>query len=102
MIAPLKDEICPLRADVVVGSQQAGLEALGKALQSFSRARRQGRRIGFPRFGARGRCTESVIFQRPLIADNRHVVFDRSLGSSAPRSGWSSSRGCSSATPKPE
>jgi putative transposase len=80
MVAPIKDEICPWRREVVVGSQQAGLEALGRALQNFSDARRKGRRVGFPRFRAKGRCSESVLFQRPRIADNRHVLLDRRLG----------------------
>lgn len=80
VLAPLKDEICPWRREVVVGSQQAGLEALGRALQNFSRARRSGRRVGFPRYRAKGRCPESVIFQRPRIPDNRHVALDRRLG----------------------
>jgi len=80
VIAPLKHEICPWRREVVVGSQQAGLEALGRALESFSRGRRQGRRVGFPRYRAKGRCPESVIFQRPRIADNRHLILDRRLG----------------------
>jgi putative transposase len=80
VIAPLKDEICPWRREVVVGSQQAGLEALGRALQNFSRASRAGRRVGFPRYRAKGRCPESVIFQRPRVPDNRHVLLDRRLG----------------------
>jgi putative transposase len=65
---------------VVTGSYQAGLEALGKALQNFSKARAAGRRVGFPRFRAKGRSHESVIFQRPRITDGRHVELDRRLG----------------------
>jgi putative transposase len=80
VFAPLKDEVCPWRGEVVVGSQQAGLEALGRALQGFSRARRRGRRAGFPRYRRKGACTESVIFQRPRIPDGRHVLLDRRLG----------------------
>jgi putative transposase len=64
----------------VTGSYQAGFEALGKALQSFSKARAAGRRVGFPRFRRKGRCHESVIFQRPRMPDNRHVDLDRRLG----------------------
>jgi putative transposase len=78
--APLKDEVCPWRSEVVVGSMQAGLEQLGRALQNFSLARKAGRRVGFPRFRAKGRCHESVIFQRPRIADSRHVLLNRRLG----------------------
>jgi putative transposase len=59
---------------------QAGLEALGKALQNFSKARAAGRRVGFPCFRAKGRSHEAVIFQRPRVPDNRHVVLDRRLG----------------------
>lgn len=76
----IKDELAPWRHEVVSGSYQAGLEALGKALQNFSEGRRAGRRVGFPRFRAKGRCQESVIFQRPRIEDGRHVEFDRRLG----------------------
>jgi putative transposase len=79
-LGPRKDELCPWRSEVVVGSQQAGLEALGRALQQFSSARRSGRRAGFPRFRAKGRCHESVIFQRPRLPGNRHVLLDRRLG----------------------
>jgi putative transposase len=76
----IKDELAPWRAEVVIGSYQAGLESLGRALQNFSEGRRCGRRVGFPRFRAKGRCKEAVIFQRPRIWDARHVEFDRRLG----------------------
>jgi putative transposase len=76
----IKDELAPWRHEVVVGSYQAGLEALGKALQNFTEGRRAGRRVGFPRFRAKGRCRESVIFQRPRIRSARRVEFDRRLG----------------------
>jgi putative transposase len=76
----IKDELAPWRAEVVTGSYQAGLEQLGRALQNFSQGRQAGRRVGFPRFRAKGRCTESVIFQRPRIKSARHVEFDRRLG----------------------
>jgi putative transposase len=59
---------------------QAGLEQLGRALQAFSAGRRTGRRVGFPRFRVKGRCHESVIFQRPRLPDNRHVLLDQRLG----------------------
>jgi putative transposase len=78
--AAVKDELAPWRSQVPVGSYQAGLEALGKALQNFSEGRRRGRRVGFPRFRAKGRGRESVIFQRPRIASARRVDFDRRLG----------------------
>ena len=76
----IKNELAPWRAEVVTGSYQAGLEALGRALQNFSRARGAGRRVGFPRFRAKGRSHEAVIFQRPRITDHRHVQLDRRLG----------------------
>jgi putative transposase len=78
--ASLKDAVCPWRSEVVVGSMQAGLEQLGRALQNHSKGKLAGRRVGFPRFRAKGRCHESVIFQRPRLADSRHVVLDRRLG----------------------
>jgi putative transposase len=78
--AAVKDALAPWRTQVPVGSYQAGLEALGKALQNFSQGRRQARRVGFPRFRAKGRCRESVIFQRPRIKSAREIEFDRRLG----------------------
>lgn len=80
-VAPLKDEVCPWRSEVVVGSMQAGLEQLGRALQNHSKGEAAGRRVGFPRFRRKGRCHESVIFQRPRILDPRHICLDmRRLG----------------------
>jgi putative transposase len=76
----IKDELAPWRDQVVTGSYQAGLEALGSALQNFSKARKAGRRAGFPRFRAKGRAHEAVIFQRPRLPDKRHVDLDRRLG----------------------
>jgi putative transposase len=78
--AKVKDEVAPWRSEVVVGSQQAGLEALGAGLGRFLDGRRTGKRVGFPRYRRKGRCRESVIFQRPRIIDGRHVEFDRRLG----------------------
>jgi putative transposase len=78
--AKVKDEVAPWRSEVVVGSQQAGLEALGAGLQRFLDGRKAGRRVGFPRYRRKGRCRESVIFQRPRIVDGRRVEFDRRLG----------------------
>lgn len=76
----IKDELAPWRSEVVTGSYQAGLEALGNALQNVSKARKAGRRVGFPRFRAKGRAHEAVIFQRPRLPDSRHVDLDRRLG----------------------
>src|SRR5918999_103936 len=61
----VKDELAPWRSQVPVGSYQAGLDMLGRALQNFSRGRREGRRVGFPRFRAKRRCKEAVFFQEP-------------------------------------
>ena len=76
----VKDELAPWRSEVPVGAYQAGLEALGRALQNFSDGRRAGRGVGFPRFRAKGRCRESVIFQQPRIKGARQIEFDRRLG----------------------
>ncbi len=76
----IKDELAPWRSEVPVGCYQAGLEMLGRALQNFSQGRRAGRRVGFPRFRAKGRCRESVVFQRPRINSARRVEFDRRVG----------------------
>jgi transposase len=76
----IKDQLAPWRAEVVTGSYQAGLEALGKALQNFSSGRKAGRHVGFPDFRAKGRGQEAVIFQRPRLVDSRHVMLDRRLG----------------------
>jgi putative transposase len=76
----IKDALAPWRSQVPVGSYLAGLEGLGRALQNFSQARRAGRRMGFPRFRSKGRCRESVIFQRPRIRSARQVEFDGRLG----------------------
>jgi putative transposase len=76
----VKDELAPWRSEVVAGSYQAGLEALGRALENYSAGRRAGRRVGFPRFRAKGRSHEAVIFQRPRLPDTRHVMLDRRLG----------------------
>jgi putative transposase len=78
--APIKDHVCPWRSEVVVGSMQAGLEQVGRALQNYSDARQSGRRARFPRFRSKGHCHESVIFQRPRFPDARHVLLDRRLG----------------------
>jgi putative transposase len=78
--AAVKDRLAPWRGEVVTGSYQAGLEALGRALQSFSSGRATGRQVGFPRFQTKGRCHEAVIFQRPRVPDHRHVDLDRRLG----------------------
>jgi putative transposase len=94
----IKDELAPWRAEVVAGSYLAGLEALGNALQNFSKGRAAGRKVGFPRFRSKGRSHEAVIFQRPRIPDNRHVDLTVASGPSARRSRCASSRACSRRT----
>jgi putative transposase len=76
-VAPIKDEICPWRGEVIVGCQQTGLHALGNALQRFSEARRAGRRVGFPRFRAKGRCRDSVFSQDARLIDSRRIHFPK-------------------------
>jgi len=73
----VKDQLAPWRREVVTGSYQAGLEALGSALKKFSEGRRAGQRVGFPRFRKKDRCHEAVIFQRPRVPDSRHVCLDK-------------------------
>jgi putative transposase len=76
----IKDALAPWRSQVPVGAYQAGLEALGNALQNFTAGRKAGRKVGFPRFRIKGRCPESVIFQRPRIRSARLIEFDRRVG----------------------
>jgi putative transposase len=75
----LRDEVAPWRRDVPYTAFLTGLEGLGRALQGFSRARKAGRRAGFPRFRARGKTPERILFMhadcRPV--DARHVKVPR-------------------------
>lgn len=74
-------ELAPWQTELVCGTYQAGFEALGRALENYSRGRLEGQRVGFPRFRRKhGRRAESVIFQRPRITGVRHVEFDRRIG----------------------
>jgi putative transposase len=77
----VRAELAPWQREVVCGCYQAGFEALGRALEHFSKARREGRRVRFPRFRRKGGRQEgSVIFQRPRIVGPRRVEFDRRMG----------------------
>lgn len=80
----IRDELAPWRRDVAIGSYQAGLEALGSALQAFSKGRSAGRKVGFPRFRSKHnpahRASERVLFTRPGAPDARHVTLHRRLG----------------------
>jgi putative transposase len=75
----VRDEVAPWRKDVPYSAFLTGLEGLGRALQGSSRARKAGRKAGFPRFRARGRTRERIFFMhadcRP--ADARHVRVPR-------------------------
>jgi putative transposase len=57
-----RDEVAPWRGEVPYTAFLTGLEGLGRGLQGFSRARKAGRRAGFPRFRAKGRCPERIFF----------------------------------------
>ena len=77
--AEIKDKVCPWRADVVVGSYQAGLESLGRALQNYFQGREAGRNVGFPKYRTKGKCHESIIFQRPRIKSGKRVDLHKKL-----------------------
>jgi transposase len=93
-----KDALAPWRSEVVIGSYQAGLEALGSALQNFSHGRKHGRRVGFPKFRRKGRCPS------PSSSSGRGFVRRATSSStagwllSARRSGCRSYCDCLSAT----
>lgn len=79
--ALVKNDVAPWRLEVVVGSQQAGLEALGAALRRFLHGRTHAERVvGFPRYRRKGSGRESILFLAPRIIDARHVEFDRRCG----------------------
>ena len=102
VIAPLKAELCPLRADVVVGSQQAGLRGARQGAAELQPGTQAGPSYRLP--ALQGEGTVHRIGDLPAPADRRQPprrLRPAGLSPSAPRSGWSSSRGCSSATPKP-
>jgi putative transposase len=73
----VRDEVAPWRREVPYTAFLTGLESLGSALQSFSRARKAGRRAGFPRFRSKGRSAERIFFMhadcRPLDARRIYV-----------------------------
>ena len=71
----IRDEAAPWRREVPYTAFLTGLEGLGRALQGFTRARRAGRRAGFPRFRAKGRCRERIFFMHAEChpVDSRHL-----------------------------
>jgi putative transposase len=58
----------------------AGFEALGAALQNFSKGRQSRHRVGFPGFKRKGQCSESVFFQQPRLLDAHRLELTRALG----------------------
>ncbi len=78
--AAWREEQAPWVSEVPCGTYMAGFEALGAALRNFSAAKPSGQRVGFPKFKRKGRCQESVLFQRPRVLDARRVEFTSALG----------------------
>jgi putative transposase len=77
----VRAHLAPWQAELVCGTYKAGFEALGRALENYSRARLKGQRVGFPRFRRKHRQrAESVIFQHPRIMGARHIAFHRRVG----------------------
>lgn len=72
--------LAPWQAELPCGTYMAGFDALGRALKNFSEGRQAGRRVGFPVFKRKGRCSESVFFQHPRLLNARQVEFTRGLG----------------------
>lgn len=75
----VRDQAAPWRGEVPYTAFLTGLEGLGRALQGFSRARKSGRRAGFPRFRAKGRCPERIFFMHADChpVDSRQVRIPR-------------------------
>jgi hypothetical protein len=61
----INDALAPWRGEVVAGSYQAGLEALGKALQNYSTARKAGRRSASRASGRRAARTKQSSIPAP-------------------------------------
>jgi hypothetical protein len=70
--AAWRSDQAPWGSEVPCGTYMAGFEALGSALRNFSAGKSSGRRVGFPRFKCKGRCQESVLFQRPHHPRDHH------------------------------
>ncbi len=75
-----RNERAPWQSELPCGTYMAGFDALGAALQNFSKGRHDGRGVGFPDFKRKGQCSESVIFQHPRLLDARRVEFTHALG----------------------
>lgn len=78
-----KGEVAPWWAECSKEAYNTGLDALARALGSWSGSRagtRAGRRVGFPRFRSKRRTRPSVRFTTGTIrveADRKHVVLPR-------------------------
>ncbi|MGC5020157.1 IS607 family element RNA-guided endonuclease TnpB [Micromonospora sp. DT47] len=78
-----KDEVAPWWRDYSKEAYNTGLDALARGLNNWADSRsgkRAGRRVGFPRFKSRRRCTPSVRFTTGAIRiepDRKHVVLPR-------------------------
>lgn len=72
--ADARGELAPWQREVVCGCYQAGFESLGRALQSFSKARRAGQRARLPALSPQGWPTERV-GDFPAPADYRGATY---------------------------
>jgi putative transposase len=70
----------PWQRKLPCATYMAGFDALGRALENFTKGKQSGRRVNFPDFKRKRRCSESVFFQHPRLLDDRRVEFTRTLG----------------------
>lgn len=77
-----KDEVAPWWQEVSMHAFRSGLVGAASALKGFSDSKngdRTGRRVGFPRYKKKGRCTQSVSFvelnhQLSWLHPSRHGI----------------------------
>jgi putative transposase len=78
-----KDEVAPWWAENSKEAYSSGLDALARALANFSdskKGRRQGRRVGFPRYKKKGRARDACRFTTGTIrveGDRHHITLPR-------------------------
>jgi putative transposase len=77
-----KETVAPWWRENSKEAYSSGLAGLADALKNWSdsrKGRRNGRRVGFPRFKKKGRCRESVCFTTGAIRvdDKSHIVLPR-------------------------
>ncbi|MGW5670740.1 IS607 family element RNA-guided endonuclease TnpB [Micromonospora sp. NPDC003776] len=78
-----KGEVAPWWRECSKEAFNTGLDALARGLKNWSDSRagrRAGRKVGFPRFKSKHRCTPAVRFTTGAIrveADRKHVVLPR-------------------------